>query len=181
MTEKYTLARPYALAVFSLAKEDGKFDAWLDVLRFLARVTVDSRLAKLVEDPRFSKEKLIGLILDIADGKLLKMGENFIRVLVDANRINVACEILHLFEKEVDVFKGRTRVKITSAYPLTHAYQQIIRMAMAERLRQEVDTCMIVDESLIGGVVIRIGDVVIDMSIRGRLTQLGLDLRPKLR
>nr|VFJ92823.1 MAG: F-type H+-transporting ATPase subunit delta [Candidatus Kentron sp. LFY] len=176
MVEKYTLARPYALAAFKLAQEDGKFNKWLEILRFAAMVVSDPKVARIIRDPRVSKSHLIELVLDVANGKFFKTGEDFISVLVYTGRMGIAREVLHLFEKELDIFKNRARVKVVSAYPLAPAYQQDIRTAMTKRLGREVDTSMIVDRSLIGGVVIRIGDAVIDISLRGRLTQLGLDL-----
>jgi len=176
MSEKYTLARPYALAAFKLAQEEGEIDLWLDMLRFLVVVTENPDVLKIIKDPRISEFRLATLMLDIASGEFSKTGEDFIRVLVGAGRMSVAHEILYLFQKELDVFKQRTRVKVVSAYPLTFESQQEIRTVMTKRLGQEVDISVIVDTSLIGGVVIHVGDVVIDISLRGRLTQFGLHL-----
>nr|VFK52336.1 MAG: ATP synthase F1 subcomplex delta subunit [Candidatus Kentron sp. TUN]VFK52780.1 MAG: ATP synthase F1 subcomplex delta subunit [Candidatus Kentron sp. TUN]VFK57851.1 MAG: ATP synthase F1 subcomplex delta subunit [Candidatus Kentron sp. TUN] len=176
MAEKYTLARPYALAAFKQAQEEGKLDRWFEMLRFLEVVTANQEMVKIIKDPRVSKSRLVALVLDIAKGRLSKTGENFVRLLVDAGRVDVVQEILQLFEKELDVFKKRVRARVISAYPLTSAYQQDISLAMAKRLGREVILSVAVDRSLIGGVVIRVEDVILDMSLRGRLTQLGLDL-----
>ncbi|VFM95997.1 MAG: F-type H+-transporting ATPase subunit delta [Candidatus Kentron sp. G] len=176
MAEKNTLARPYAIAAFKQAQEERKLNRWLGMLRFLVAVAADPDMAKIIKDPRVSKSYLTELLLDITKKNLSKTGENFVRVLVEAGRMEVISEILQLFEKELDKFKKRSRVQVTSAYPLTPAYRQDIEAAMKKRLGREVEISVAVDKSLIGGVVIHAGDVVIDISLRGRLTQLGLDL-----
>nr|VFK45653.1 MAG: F-type H+-transporting ATPase subunit delta [Candidatus Kentron sp. TC]VFK49343.1 MAG: F-type H+-transporting ATPase subunit delta [Candidatus Kentron sp. TC]VFK53350.1 MAG: F-type H+-transporting ATPase subunit delta [Candidatus Kentron sp. TC] len=176
MARKYTLARPYAFAIFKLAREEGKLDLWSEMLRFLALVTASSDVLKIIRDPRVPKFHLVTLMLELAEGKLSKTGENFVRVLGEAGRMGIIQEISELFEKELDSFKNRSRVKVISAYPLTSAYEEVIKVAMTKRLGREVLLSVVIDKSLIGGVVIRVGDVVIDISLRGRLTQFGLDL-----
>nr|VFK59068.1 MAG: F-type H+-transporting ATPase subunit delta [Candidatus Kentron sp. UNK]VFK69003.1 MAG: F-type H+-transporting ATPase subunit delta [Candidatus Kentron sp. UNK] len=173
---KYTLARPYALAAFKLAQEEKKLEPWFEMLRFLAEVTASPDVVKIIQDTRVSKLRLVTLVLDLAEGKLSKTRKNFIRVLAEAGRMGIIQEILELFEKELDSFEKRSRVKVMSAYPLTPARQEDIKVAMTKRLGREVILSVDVDKSLIGGVVIRVGDVVIDISLRGRLTQFGLDL-----
>ena len=176
MAEKNTLARPYAIAAFKQAREEGKLDAWLNMLNFLAAVVADPDMARIIKNPRVSKPNLMKLLQDISKGKLSETGENFVRVLVDANRMEVIGEILRLFEDELDRFKKRSRIQVTSAYPLTPTYQQDIKTAMTKRLGREVEISTAVDEALIGGAVIQAGDVVIDLSLRGRMTQLALEL-----
>lgn len=176
MAEKNTLARPYALAAFKQAREEGKLELWLDMLQTLATVAADPDMAGIIADPRVPKSTLTELLLDISEGSFSKTGENFVRVLVDAGRMAVVREISQLFEQELHRFKKRSRIEVTSAYPLTPAYQQDIAIAMTERLGVKVDVSVAVDKSLIGGAVIQAGDIVIDMSLHGRLTQLGLEL-----
>ncbi|MBT8420046.1 MAG: F0F1 ATP synthase subunit delta [Gammaproteobacteria bacterium] len=176
MAEKNTLARPYAIAVFKQAQEEGKLDMWLDMLRTLVTVAAHPDMAKIINDPRVSKPNLTALLLDVSKGSLSKTGENFVRVLVDANRMGVIQEISRLFEDELDKFKKRSRIEVISAYPLTPAYRQDIKAAMMKRLGREVEISVTVDKSLIGGAVIHAGDVVIDISLRGRLARLGLEL-----
>jgi len=176
MAEKNTLARPYALAAFKQAQEEGKLDMWLGMLRFLSEVASEPSMVEIIKNPRVSKPNLTTLILDIVKGSLSRTGENFVRVVIDAGRMEVVQEILQLFEKEFNTFKKRNRIEVTSAYPLAFAHQQSIKAAMTKRLGLNVEISVTIDESLIGGVVVRVGDVVIDMSLRGRLTQLGLEL-----
>jgi F-type H+-transporting ATPase subunit delta len=176
MAEKDTVARPYAFAAFKQAQEEGQFDAWTGMLRFLLMVAADPDMAKIIDDPRISKPRLTELMLDVGKENLSETGKNFVRVLVDAGRVGVIREIFRLFEQELDRIGKRSRVEVTSAYQLTPAYQQNVKAAMSQRLGHEVEIFVSVDESLIGGIVIRVGDVVIDMSLRGRLTRLGLEL-----
>ena len=165
-----------AVVLDPLLRAKDKLDSWLDMLRFLAAVAESPDMARLIGDPRISKPDLEKLLLDVSKGKLSETGRNFARILVDAGRMGVIAEILRLFEAELDNFKKRSRIQVTSAYPLTPAYRRDVETIMAKRLGREVEVRVKVDKSLIGGAVIRAGDVVIDISLRGRLTQLGLEL-----
>lgn len=177
MSEKNTLARPYAIAAFKQAREEKKLDAWLDMLRFLASVVAHPDMAKIIGNPHVSGPDMIGLLLDISkEGTLSRTGENFLRVLVDAGRVGVIPEILRLFEAALDNHKKRSRVHVTSAYPLSPEHQRDLEKAMTKYLDRKVEITVTVDKSLIGGAVIRAGDVVIDISLRGRLARLALEL-----
>jgi F-type H+-transporting ATPase subunit delta len=172
MAETTTLARPYAEAAFEQAREEDKLDEWSAMLRFLRAVVSDPTMAGIIADPRVEKSNLEKLLLDIGKDRLSKTGTNFVRVLVHYRRLGLVPEIAKLFERLRAEVEGLSRVEVTSAFELDPKYQESIAKAMSERLERNVDVSVRVDPSLIGGVVIRVGDLVIDASLRGRLTQL---------
>lgn len=176
MEEKSTLARPYALAAFKHAQEENKLDQWSEMLRFLASVTSDPTMVGIIADPRVARARLTELVLDISKDKLSNTGQNFVRVLAENGRLSLMREIANLFEKYRAEHEKQSRVEVTSAFELDPKYEQAIRGAMEKRLGQAVELSMRIDKALIGGVVIRAGDVVIDASLRGRLNQLRLEL-----
>lgn len=176
MEEKSTLARPYALAAFKQAEEEGKLETWSEMLDFLKSVTADPVMAGLVRDPRVETSRLAGLVLDICQGRLTETGENFVRVLVENRRLDIVGEIANVFERQRAESEGRRQVDVLSAYQLNAKQKKAIADSMKERLGRDVELQVKVDKSLIGGAVVRAGDVVLDLSLRGRLRQLAVQL-----
>ncbi len=176
MEERSTLARPYAVAVFEQAKEEDAVTKWSELLGFLEGVVSEPTMAGVIADPRVEISRLSTLMLDICEGRLWGTGENLVRVLTESRRLSLLPEIHKLFERRRREFEGQSQVEVISAFELDEQFARVISGAMADRLGRAVDLSVSVDNSLIGGVVIRAGDLVIDASLRGRLNQLALDL-----
>tara|TARA_B100000676_G_scaffold224625_1_gene222047 strand:+ start:4341 stop:4886 length:546 start_codon:yes stop_codon:yes gene_type:complete len=176
MEDMSTIARPYAQAALSQADSEGKLAEWSDMLSFLADAVRDPTMAGVIANPRVDAEKLTELMLGVADGRLSDTGANFVRLLVAKDRTAALPEISAQFETRRAELEGRRHVDIVSAFELDAAQQDKLAAAVARRLGREVDIAVTVDEALIGGVIIRAGDLVIDASVRGRLAQLGTAL-----
>ena len=174
MAELATLARPYALAVFKLARDKDKLAVWSEMLAFLGSVIVDPLIRGIVANPRIQHHSLAKLLIDICGGRLTDEGQNFIRVLTATGRLNLAPEIARLFEIERADIEGRATVNVTAAYEVNPKFKLTIAQAMKKHLDREVDMEISIDKSLIGGAVIRAGDIVIDVSLRGRLNELAV-------
>lgn len=172
MKDQEKLARPYATAVFRLAWQGGDLDTWSDLLRLLSAVVSDPRMREVIGDPRVPRETLLSLVLSILGEDVSEPGRNLVRMLVENQRLALAPAIAEQFEAERARAQRRETVEVRSAYPLGAEAKGIIAQAMRERLGHEVDLEVRVDPSIIGGVVIRAGDRVVDASVRGRLAQL---------
>ncbi len=172
MLETATLARPYAQAAFEQARDSGRVSAWSEGLVFLAALLSDPTLRALVHDPRLGRERLSRLIFDLAGARLTPDLRNFVRVLQDADRLLILPEIARLFAAQVADAAGRVEVEVVSAYALEEGQQLAIERVVRRRAGKEIEVQHRVDPALIGGAVIRMGDVVIDASVRGRLQQL---------
>ena len=173
MQDLTTLARPYAVAVFKLAQEAGQLDQWSERLQFLVNLAEDPTMKALIVDPRLEWSKLAGLVIDVAGGQLDDMGKNLVRVLArEHGRLGLLPEIAGIYAEERDAAEKREKVEVISAYTVNPKLESIITEAMKRRLKSEVELETRVDRSLIGGVVIRVGDLVIDASLKGRLRQL---------
>lgn len=167
-----TIARPYARAVFEQASADGELQAWSDMLQLLKLVASDRAMLAIIKNPKVTSAQLIDIVVSIGGGLLNEKGRNFVKLLVDAGRLSLAPEISRLFEQRKAAAESITGVEVISAYPLEDAQREMIRKIMTERLHTKIEITSRTDESLIGGVVIRAGDSVIDVSLRGRLKQL---------
>lgn len=177
MAEKQTAARPYAEAVFALARERNALPAWSETLALAAAVIGDARIRQRVDDPRIERATLLWLLLDILDTRLAPDGANFIRLLVENRRLTLLPEIASLYEGLKAEAEARIEATVVSAFALEASQLQRIGAALQRRFGRAVQLTAEVNKQLVGGVVIRAGDLVIDGSVRGRLTALATELR----
>jgi F-type H+-transporting ATPase subunit delta len=176
MADKTTIARPYAKAAFAEARADSMLDAWSGALRTAAAVVRDPRVHALLGDPHVTGEQLAQLVLDIAGSGLGEHGRNFVQTLAQSRRLDCLPEISALFDAYKDEAEGVADVTVTSAAPLDARQQQALAEALARRLKREVRLHCAIDPQLLGGAVLRSGDLVIDGSVRGRLERIAHDL-----
>lgn len=173
MQENLTLARPYATAAFEEARGEGKLKDWSTMLYVLSLVVSDPLMKNVLDNPRLPREKLKDIVLDVCGNYLSEPGRNFVRILVNAGRMPTSPQIYTLFEQKRMEAEGVAEVEVVSAYPLESSQQKEIVDAMSKRLGKKIEVSSRTDKSLIGGVLIRVGDSVIDASMRGKLKQLG--------
>ena len=173
MQEKTTQARPYAIAAFEQAQDEGKLSDWSNMLQLLSLIVSDSQMQLVMENPKMGVQSVYRFVLDICGNNLSATGKNFVKVLIDAGRLSLAPQIYQLFEKNRTAIEGIIEVEVVSAYSVESEEQQKIADVMGKNLGKKIEISTQVDKSLIGGVIIRTGDSVIDASIKGRLKQLG--------
>jgi F-type H+-transporting ATPase subunit delta len=183
MADNQTLARPYAQAVFELATESGDLAAWSESLDVAAQLLADGQVVEYLGDPEFSDEQrlefLTGLFAKAGADKLAggdKKGTNFLKLLLEYRRVAVLPEITALFDTLKAKVENIVDVMVTSASPISEGQQETISRALRERLGREIKLSTEIDENLIGGAVIKAGDVVIDGSLRARLEGLATAL-----
>ena len=176
MAELTTLARPYAQAVFRLAQEQQALSRWSDMLALVAHVAADPDVRKLLDNPRMTSEQLSELFVEIGGDRLDEDGRNLIRVLAEARRLAVLPEISGLFEQLKNAAEGAIQAQLITAFPATDAQKQTIAAALKQRFGRDVQLEYITDPTLMGGAVVRAGDLVIDGSVRGKLARLGTAL-----
>ena len=172
MDDMGTISRPYAVAAFAQAQEEGKVSEWFDMLSLLTTVCEDATMKGLIASPKVTTDQLQGVILDVCGDLLSPTGQNFARLLAENGRLGVMEGIVRQFTHERDLVEGRQEVTVTSAFKLTKAQIDDISSRVSKRLGADVELTVEIDKSLIGGVVIRAGDLVIDASLRGRLAAL---------
>lgn len=172
MAENITIARPYAQAIFSLAQEQGDLKGWSDILQFTAAVAADPEMVAVIDSPSFDSVQVADLFIEICGDKLNDAGKNMIRVLAENDRLEVLPEVAELYEAERAAVEGTIVAEVISATSLNDAQQKNIADALKKRLGRDVTLECKIDESLLGGAIIRAGDVVIDGSVVGKLVKL---------
>ncbi len=176
MAERLTLARPYADAVFKLAKEQKRLGEWFELLSLLAAVLGDERIVRVVINPEVEDDRVLALLRDICGSKLDEQGENLVRMLIANDRLRLMPEIHSLYEDLKQEAEAAIDVEVTSAYPLDSSQEKILADSLNRKLGRDVNLTVSEDKSLIGGVVIRAGDLVIDGSVKGYLGELATHL-----
>lgn len=176
MAENITIARPYAKAAFEYAREHDAFAAWSEVLSTASAVVTDQRVAKLLSNPRVTPDQLVGLIADIAGKALDTHGSNFLNTLAQNRRLALLPEIAASYEALRADVENTADVQIISAVPLTDAQRDRLAAALKKRLKREVRLHCEVDTSLIGGAIVRSGDMVIDGSLKAGLERLSREI-----
>lgn len=172
MSELATLARPYAAAVFKRAKETHATAKWSQSLAFISAVLNNENISAVVDNPKVSRQGLSSLMLDICQGQVDKEGENFLKLLVHNNRLSLLPYIAKLFEAYKAEDEGYVEVQVFTAYAFTKEAKQEFTATLEKTLGKKIHMNVTVDKSLIGGVLVRAGDRVIDSSIRGQLQHM---------
>ena len=172
MSELTTAARPYAKAVFEMAHETGALTNWSAQLAAMSAVVAADGSAALLNHPRITKEQKAEILAEAAGDALDDQGRNLLRVLAENDRFVLLPEIATIFEQLKAEAEGAVEAEITSAQEISDEQQQAIAAALEKRLGREVKLVTKVDPSLMGGAIIRAGDLVIDSSIQGRLQEM---------
>jgi len=176
MADRSTIARPYARAAFEEARADKRLGPWFDSINVGAAVVQDERVQNLLGDPTVMPAQLAQLVIDIAGASLDQRGKNFLQTLAENRRLGYLPEIATIFSGLKDAEEGIVDVTVTSAAPLDQHQQLSLSEALARKLKRQVRLHCETDQTLIGGAVLRAGDLVIDGSLRTRLDRIAAEL-----
>ncbi len=175
--ERATMARPYAEAVAQLAAAGDAWQGWSERLALLAAVAGDEQVAALAANPSVPADRVIELIDGVCGVQLGAEGRNLLAVLAENKRLALLDEIVAQFEAIKTAREGVLDAHITSAYPLSEAQLAALGERLQQRFGRKVNVTQSVDPELIGGVLIRVGDEVMDASVRGGLHSLAATLK----
>ena len=177
MAELTTIARPYAEAAFALAKEQNALPQWSSMLKLASRVVADPKVADALDNPKLDAGAKESLLLSICGEELSKEGRNFVRVLVEADRIVLMPTIASLFETLKDEADGVAKALIETAFPLEGSDLAELTAALERRFKRKIEPEVVVNQELIGGARITVGDNVIDGTVQEQLRAMTQQLR----
>ena len=172
MSELTTAARPYARAAFAFASDNGVITQWAEMLNFCAAVAEDANMKAALDQPTLNRQQKGDLFNEVCTDQLNDQSKNFIKMLAENDRIALLPEIAVLFHHYQSEAEGAIDAQLVSALEVNDQQVQAIAASLSKRLGKKVTLTTKIDESLIGGAVIRAGDIVIDGSVRGRLEKL---------
>jgi F-type H+-transporting ATPase subunit delta len=176
MAEAITVARPYAQAAFMYASAQQALKDWSDMLSLLAAIADDAAMQALLDSPNLTETQLADLFINIAGDQVTGNGANFVRVLAANRRLQLLPEIAALYEIQRRAAEGRIQAELVTAFPASESQQAAVIASLRRRLERDIELSCSIDAGLIGGAIVRAGDLVIDGSVRGKLERLGAAL-----
>lgn len=179
MAEAITIARPYAEAIFKLAKEKTQLSTWSEMLDAIADVVSDKQISALLGNPLVPAEKLCEIVIESCSkkSKLNKEAENLISVMVSNKRLQILPQLKTLYEHLRARYESILEARIISAFPLEPEQQEKLVSLLQTKFEHKINVTSVVDADLIGGVKIEIGDQVIDSSVSGKLAAMTAALK----
>lgn len=164
-------AKRYAQAVFGLAREKGNFDQWQADLARLDAIVSDERASRYLESPNASvSEKL--KFLDAALAENSTEARNLAHLLLHRQRLDIVPEMVRIFQEEVLAERGIAIAEVTTAEPLDERAQAVVRNQLRQLVGKEIELRTRVDPAIIGGIIARVGDQLIDGSVINQLRRL---------
>jgi len=176
MLAETTLARPYAKAAFDLAREAGSIEGWSAALATAAAAVGTDSMRRVIGHPKVDEARLLALFEDVLGDAADKAFRGFLQVLMHYRRLSLIPEIAEQFEQLRRTSEQRVKVSVTSAVEMQPGQAEDLAARLRERFGTDIEMETHVDGDLIGGLIVRAGDKVIDASVRGRLEQLGRQL-----
>jgi F-type H+-transporting ATPase subunit delta len=176
MAERATIARPYARAAFAASRDKGTVGRWSRWLATAREVVRSDEFKKLERSPGVSTAQLEELIRGICGADLDEQGDAFLRLLTENGRLDFLPEIADRYAEFEAEDRNVAEVEVVSATELDARQQERLAAALRSRLRRDVRLQCSVDPALIGGAVVRSGDLLIDGSLRAKLERLETDL-----
>jgi F-type H+-transporting ATPase subunit delta len=177
VAELTTIARPYAEAAFRIARDANALPVWSQMMRFVSDVVADPQVAAALDNPKLTASDKAAMLLSICGERLDATGRNFVRVLVEADRIALLPQIRELFEALKNDTDGVAEARIESAFPLSDAQLSELTVALEKRFGRKIEAIVNVDPALGGGARITVGDTVIDGTIEAQLAAMATQLR----
>jgi F-type H+-transporting ATPase subunit delta len=171
MSELTTIARPYAKAAFDFAVEKGQLDQWGQMLTFATEVTNNDQMIELLSSS-LAADKMAEIFIAVCGEQFDDFGQNLIKVMADNGRLKAIPDICEQFFALKKEYEKSVDVEVISAIELSEEQIAAISSKLELRLARTVQLNCSIDETLLGGVIIRAGDLVIDNSARGRLNRL---------
>jgi F-type H+-transporting ATPase subunit delta len=177
MTSQSVIARPYAEAAFSVAKQDNSIEEWSSDLQKIKAVCADQKITNLLLNPDLSYSDKTEMFMDLFKGEISDKASSFVKVCGDNKRLKNLPEIINFFNELALESLNKKNVHVSSPFQLEEKQIKKITSALEKRLDSEVVIDFDIDKSLIGGLKIAYEDQVLDMSIKRKLDLLQTQLR----
>ncbi len=176
MADFTTTARPYARAVYQQATQTSSVDAWGDALSLMAAVADNAVMVKILDNPQLGGEQKGEQLLKVIGDKLNAQQTNLIKLMAENGRLKTLSEVANQFEVFRAEAEGKVDAEAISAFALSEEQEKSIIATLKTKLGREITLTTSIDESLIGGVIIKAGDTIIDGSMKSQLESLALSL-----
>ena len=175
MAELATIARPYAEALFRVA-QSGDLQAWSDLVSEMAQVAAVPELTALASNPRVTDAQVAETFMSVLKTPLSGEAKNFINALIENGRLSMLPEIGAQFQALKNAQQGSADAEIVSAFAMTDTQVAELVASLQKKFGRKLNPTVTVDQTLIGGVRVVVGDEVLDTSVRAKLQQMQIAL-----
>lgn len=176
MADFKTAARPYANAIFDIANGADTLDSWSDALANLANVVNDAQMSELLNDPEMGKAQKGELLIQVLADKLNEQQQNLVKLMAENGRLIIMKDVQEQFEVARAKAENKVDAEVVSAFELSAQQTDELINTLKNKLGCDITLTTTIDESLIGGVIIKAGDTIIDASMKSQLDSLALSL-----
>lgn len=176
MAEISTIARPYAVAAYKLAKEQKALGKWSEMLGYATAVASDAQMQAYISDPKVLASDLQDTFLKVCGKNLNEQGQNLIKTLVEYGRLSILPAITSAFEALKAQDEGVLEAQIIAASKLSAAETKDLVKRLEAKFGKKVEATVSIDAEIIGGIKIIVGDTVIDASVKNQLQNLAYSL-----
>ncbi len=176
MSDFTTAARPYANAVYDIAFETSSLESWGDALANLATVIADAQMNELLDSPELGKNQKGELVIQVLGDKLTEKQQNLVKLMAENGRLKLMADVLEQFEVARAKAENKIEAEVISAFELSEQQTNELVNTLKNKLGKDITLTVTIDESLIGGVIIKAGDTIIDASMKSQLDSLALSL-----
>lgn len=176
MARPGTAMRRYAEAAFELASRDKALDEWWAGLQLASQLVADDRIATAIDNPARPLPERIAILEKLLKGRAPEGVIRLAGLLAQRGRVDRLPDVAAAFRRLLDAERGIVEARVTSAAPLTTDQTQAVEAWVAKTTGKQVHLSATVDASLIGGLTVRVGDTLMDASVRGRLERLRTEL-----
>ena len=177
MAEISTIARPYAVAIFNLAKEEKSLSDWSDMLALMSSIVENKDIKLFIQDSKVLDVDREKVLLDICGNQINNSGKNLIKLLVEYKRLLVLSEITLVFESLKADDEGAMEAQIIMAEKPDEKMVENLINSLEKRFDKKIEGKVVIDKSIVGGTKIIVGDSVIDASVREQLDNLAYSLK----
>ncbi|MFT5161531.1 MAG: F-type H+-transporting ATPase subunit delta [Alteromonadaceae bacterium] len=171
MSDMITVARPYAKAAFEFAVEDGQLESWQEMLVFAAEVAKNQDMKAFLSGSA-SADKMAEVFIQVCGEQINEKAHNLIKVMAENGRLTTLPSVVDLFTEMAAEYRKEITVDVTSAAQLTEEQKMQLNAALDRRLKRRIKLNCSVDASLVGGLVVKAGDTIIDSTLRSKLNRL---------
>jgi F-type H+-transporting ATPase subunit delta len=177
MAEISTIARPYSAGIFNLAKETKKLDKWSDMLKLMTSIINHEDVSAFVSNPQIVDDEKEKLLIDLIGKDLSKEGVNLLKLLVENKRLGIISTISRMFDELKDLDQGSIEANLVFASKQSKKEVDELIKSLEKKFKKKIEANVTVDEEIIGGSIIHVGDTVIDASVKGQLLNLAYNLK----
>ena len=172
MTHFTSIARPYARAAFACASDKNNVDAWSTLLKQTVKIINEKSMQNLLKNPCIDKMVVYDCLLEFCKAVIFPFGKNFLKLMTVNQRLLMFPEVERLFEHYKAELAKEVKAYAISAVPLTKMEEEVLEKALSKRFQSHIKLDHHTNKDLLGGLVVRVGDLVIDDSVRGKLERL---------